>query len=67
MDKATPMGQEVIYMAFTNNLMGGIQTAFYITAILAVSSVLSSYVLPQGQTLNEWIENRTGLDTAASI
>jgi hypothetical protein len=54
-------------MAFTNNLMGGFQTAFYITAILAVSGILSSYVLPQGQTLNEWIENRTGLDTAATV
>ena len=50
-------------MTLTSNLMGGFQTAFYITVVLSVSGILSSYVLPQAQTLNEYIEGRTGLDT----
>lgn len=54
-------------MSFTNNLMGGIQTSFYITAILAVSGILSSYVMPNGDTLNEYIERRTGLDTSTGV
>ena len=56
------MGQD-INMTLTSNLMGGFQTAFYITVVLSVSGILSSYVLPQSQTLNEYIEGRTGLDT----
>ena len=50
-------------MTITSNLMGGFQTAFYICVVLSVAGIGTSYLLPQGQTLNEWIEGRTGLDT----
>jgi len=54
-------------MSFTSNLMGGAQIAFYVTTVLAVAGIGTSYFLPNGDTLNEYIERRTGLDTSAGV
>ena len=50
-------------MTITSNLMGGFQTAFYICVVLSVAGIGTSYLLPNGATLNEYIETRSGLDT----
>jgi hypothetical protein len=54
-------------MSFTSNLIGGAQIAFYVTFVLAISGIGTSYLLPDGNTLNEYIERRTGLDTSAGV
>jgi len=54
-------------MSFTSNLIGGAQIAFYCTFVLAVSGIGTSYLLLDGNTLNEYIERRTGLDTSAGV
>ena len=46
-----------------NNLIGGASIAFGVLGVLAVANVLSSYVLPEKQTLTGFIESKTGLST----
>ena len=50
-----------------NNLVGGASVAFGILGVLAVSNVITSYILPDGQTLQTWIGSKTGLDTVGAV
>ncbi len=50
-----------------NNLVGGASVAFGILGVLAVSNVITSYILPDGQTLQSWIGSKTGLDTVGAV
>jgi hypothetical protein len=50
-----------------NNLLGGASIAFGVLGVLAIANVLTSYVLPNGETLQTWIGTRTGLDTAGAV
>jgi hypothetical protein len=50
-----------------NNLVGGASVAFGILGVLAVSNVITSYILPDGQTLQAWIGSKTGLDTVGAV
>ena len=50
-----------------NNLVGGASVAFGILGVLAVSNVITSYILPDGQTLQQWIGSKTGLVTVGAV
>jgi hypothetical protein len=50
-----------------NNLIGGASIAFGVLGVLAVANVLTSYVLPEKQTLTGFIESKTGLQTAGGV
>lgn len=54
-------------MAIVSNVMGGFQLALVLTGMLAAGRVISSYLLPGGQDLGEFIEARTGLNTAGEV
>jgi hypothetical protein len=65
--RISPDGAGLNNMTFMSNLIGGAQIAFYVTTVLAVAGIGTSYFLPNGDTLNEYIERRTGLDTSAGV
>lgn len=48
-----------------NNLLGGMTVAFGVLGTIAVANVITSYLLPNGQTIQEFIGARTGLNTEA--
>ena len=50
-----------------NNLIGGASIAFGVLGVLAVANILTSYVLPDKQTLTGFIESKTGLTTAGGV
>ena len=50
-----------------NNLIGGASIAFGVLGVLAVANVLTSYVLPEKQTLTGFIESKTGLSTSGGV
>ena len=50
-----------------NNVLGGAPVAFGVLGVLAVANVITSYILPDGQTLQTWIGSKTGLDTAGAV
>lgn len=49
------------------NIGGGMATAFGILAILTVANTLTTYITPSKGTLQEVIDARTGLNTAAVV
>jgi|TARA_R100000482_G_C5069255_1_gene120752 hypothetical protein len=48
------------------NVLAGGATAFSLLGLIAVSNVISSYIF-NGQTLNEIVEARTGLEGGSLI
>mgnify|MGYP000727936649 CR=1 FL=1 len=49
------------------NLGGGMMAAFSILAILAVANTMTTYITPTKSTLQEVIDSRTGLNSAAVV
>ena len=49
------------------NIGGGMMASFYILAILAVANTMTTYITPSKSTLQEVIDSRTGLNTAAVV
>ena len=50
-----------------SNLGGGMMAAFSILAILAVANTITTYVTPSKSTLQEVIDNKTGLNTTGAV
>ena len=50
-----------------NNIRGGGAVGFGVLGVLAVANVITSYILPDGQTLQQFIGAKTGLDTAGAV
>jgi len=54
-------------MSALSNLFSGAQISFYVVTVLALAGIGTSYLLPNGDTLNEFLERKTGLDTSAGV
>jgi hypothetical protein len=59
-----PKGENIM---IANNLMGGASIAFGVLSVLAIANILTSYVLPEKQTLTGFIESKTGLPTTGGV
>lgn len=45
-----------------NNLVGGAALSFSVLGVLAIANVLTSYVLPGGQTITGLVDTRLGMN-----
>lgn len=50
---------------YATYLFSGIGAVLLVETVLTVSNILTSYILPDGQTLEEWITTETGLGVSA--
>lgn len=52
-------------MAYATYLFSGIGAVVLIETVLTISNILTSYILPDGKTLEEYVTEQTGLGVSA--